>query len=386
MSITSSPEGILSRLIQFDTVSHLSNLELLDWVEAYLAEYGVSARRIYDATGEKANMIATIGDATVPGYILSGHVDVVPVKGQDWSFDPFGGEIRDGRVLGRGASDMKGYLACVLAVVSEMVAAPLHTPLHLVFSHDEEIGCVGVRTAVADIAGWEVLPKGCFVGEPTAMQVVLGHKAKQTMAVQVRGSTAHSSLAPEAVNAVEYAARLTTLISDLGRDFQEFGARDPAYDVPHSTGHVGVQHGGRQVNIVPDSASLVFEFRCIGADDPAERAAQVEAFARDVLEPRMKAVHADSGFTFSLKSAIPGLDTDPASELISLTKVLAGRNDHSKVAFATEGGLFSEIGIPTVVIGPGNIDRAHKPDEFIEVAELQACTDFLLRLIQRCRV
>ena len=211
--MTRAAPDILARLIQFDTVSDKSNLPLLSWVEERLAEFGVESRRVYDESGEKANLIATIGDASVPGYILSGHVDVVPVTGQNWTKDPFGGEISDGRVWGRGASDMKGFAACLLSALPEMTAQPLATPLHIVLSHDEEIGCVGVRSAVADISGWDVKPKGCIVGEPTRMGVVLGHKAKRATKAVLTGRAGHSSLAPEAVNAVEYAARLATYIS-----------------------------------------------------------------------------------------------------------------------------------------------------------------------------
>ncbi|TLP65585.1 acetylornithine deacetylase [Parasedimentitalea maritima] len=379
-----SAADILSQLIQFDTVSRRSNLELLGWVETYLETFGVKSRRIYDDTGKKANLIATIGDPTVPGYILSGHVDVVPVDDQDWSFDPFGGEIRDGMVLGRGASDMKGYVACVLAAVPEMTAKPLATPLHIVLSHDEEVGCIGVRTAIAEIAQWETLPKGCFVGEPTDMGVIIGHKAKRAERVVIKGFTAHSSLAPTAVNSVEYAARLTTFISDMGRDLQKNGARDPYFDVPHTTAHVGVSHGGSMVNIVPDHTQIDFEVRAISADNPAELVEQVRAFAKGTLEPQMQAVKPDCNIHFETLSDTPGLDTCPDADIVATVKALSQKNNHSKVAFGTEAGLFAEVHIPTVVVGPGNIDRAHKPDEFIKVSELESCGLFLSNLIAQC--
>lgn len=377
---------ILSRLIQFNTVSDRSNLALLDWVEDQLGAHGIAARRVPDETGEKANLIATVGPADIPGYILSGHTDVVPVAGQDWTRDPFGGEIEGGRVWGRGATDMKGYLACVLAAAPEMTAAPLARPLHIVFSYDEEVGCVGVRGALRDIAEWPVRPLGCFVGEPTSMDVVIGHKAKRSLRVHVRGKSAHSSLAPSAVNAAEYAARLAAFVSDRGRRFAAEGAQDPLYDVGHTTAHVGVLNGGVQLNIVPDTAHLDFEIRAIGLDDPEDAVAEIRAFAETELVPAMQAVDPEAGMVFETLSGIDGLEIDADHDVVRLAKRCAGRNDHGKVAYATEGGLFQRMAsVPAVVVGPGDIDQAHKPDEFIDIAQLDACSGFLKRLIDTCR-
>lgn len=379
-------EDILATLIAFDTVSHRTNLPLLDWVEDYLQGHGVAATRVYDETGEKANLIATIGPADVPGIILSGHVDVVPVEGQAWSTDPFTATVIDGRMYGRGSSDMKGFCACVLAAVPAMVAAPLATPLHIVLSYDEEIGCIGVRGAIERIAAWPVKPRACIVGEPTMMQVVLGHKTKRSIRVTVRGKTGHSSLAPDFVNAVEYAARLTVFISDRGRELAATGAVDPLYDVGHTTAHVGMLHGGTQLNIVPDEAIFDFEFRAIREDDADALVERVVAHARDVLEPAMRAVDPAAGIDFHTLSEVDGLDTAPDADIVSFAKSLAKRNDHAKVAFGTEGGLFQTMAdIPTVVIGPGDIGRAHKADEYITLDEIAAGSAFIDRLIGRCR-
>lgn len=375
---------ILSKLIQFDTTSHLSNLELLDWVEAYLGHYGVKAHRVYDASKQKANLIATIGDESVPGYVLSGHVDVVPVAGQDWSFDPFGGEVRDGKVLGRGTSDMKGFAACALAAVPSMVEAKLAAPLHIFLSHDEEVGCIGVRSAIEELRSWSVKPKGCFVGEPTDMDVVLGHKAKRSVRATVYGKSAHSSLAPHAVNAVEYAARLVTYISDTGRRLRTHGQRDSLYDVPFTTAHVGTISGGTQLNIVPEEACLDFEFRAVPKDDPDQLVADVIDFASEHLVREMRQNDPSAKIDFTPLSGIPGLDTDPEAEIAVLAKSLTRKNSHSKVAFGTEAGLFAEAGVPTVVVGPGSISRAHKADEYIKLDELAACSMFLERLIEHC--
>ncbi len=379
-------QDILAKLIAFDTVSRNTNLPLIEWVEEYLTEHGVASHRVYDETGEKANLIATIGPKDAPGIILSGHVDVVPVDGQPWSTDPFRATVIDGRLYGRGSSDMKGFCACVLAAVPEMTAADLATPLHILLSYDEEVGCIGVRGAIREIVDWPVKPRACIVGEPTMMQVVLGHKTKRSIRVTVRGKTGHSSLAPTYVNAVEYAARLTVFISDMGRELAATGAVDPLYDVGHTTAHVGMLHGGTQLNIVPDEAVFDFEFRAIREDDADAMVEGVKTYARETLEPAMQAVAPETGIDFHTISEVDGLDTAPDAEVVSFTKSLAQRNDHAKVAFGTEGGLFQTMAdIPTVVIGPGDIGRAHKADEYITLDEIAAGSAFLSRLIDRCR-
>lgn len=376
---------ILAKLIHFDTVSRNSNLDLVGWIEKYLSDQGVESRRIPDETGEKASLIATIGPGEVPGYVLSGHTDVVPVDGQAWSSDPFEARISEGLLYGRGACDMKGYLACVLAAVPQMMGGPLARPLHLAFSYDEEVGCTGVRPMLHEMADWPVRPAGCFVGEPTSMEVITGHKHKISKRVVVRGRTGHSSLAPQAVNAAEYAARLVTYVSDLGRRLAADGPRDDLYDLPHTTAHVGRMTGGTQLNIVPHHAEFDFEFRAVAGDDPEALVAEVRAEA-DRLQKDMQAIDSETGIDFLSYSHIVGLDTEPEAEITVLAKKLAGRNDHAKVAYTTEGGLFADIaGIPTVVCGPGSIEQAHKADEFIALSELDKCDRFLEALIAHCR-
>jgi len=384
MSIRNTIE-ILEALVGFDTTSRNSNLALISWVESYLDRLGIAHERVSDATGAKANLWATIGPAGVPGYILSGHTDVVPVDGQDWSHDPFDLAERDGRLYARGAADMKGFLACCLAAVPDMLARPLARPLHLSFSYDEEVGCVGVRGLIAQLERAPIKPIGCFVGEPTEMSVVIGHKAKRSLRVTVHGKTCHSSLAPTGVNAVEYAARLIVKIRDIAERLARDGARDPLYDVPFTTGHTGTVHGGTALNIVPDACVFEFEFRSIAADSLDALVGEVTAYARDVLEPDMKAVAPQSGIDFELKPSFPGLDLSPQADMVHLAKQLAGQGDHSKVAYGTEAGLFDGAGIPTVVIGPGSIDQAHKADEFVAVAELEKCGKFLGHLVAHCR-
>ena len=376
--------SVLENLDGFDTMSRNSNLELIGWVEAYLDGLGVAHARVPDETGTKANLMATIGNADVPGYILSGHTDVVPVDGQSWASDPFRLAKRDGRLYGRGAADMKGFVACCLAAVPDMLARKLKNPIHLALSYDEEVGCLGVRRIIDRLRDWPVKPAACFVGEPTCMQVVIGHKAKRSFKVVVHGRTCHSSLAPLGVNAVEYAARVVAKIRDVSDRLAKSGTRDTLYDVPFSTGHTGYLHGGTALNIVPDTATFEFEFRTIAADKSSDLVKEVIDYARDVLEPEMKAVAPEAGFDFQDRSEFAGLDTAENAEITLLAKQLSGRNSHSKVAYGTEGGLFSQAGIPTVVIGPGNIDQAHKADEFIKITELEKCGQFLDRLIALC--
>ena len=371
---------ILETLVRFDTTSRNSNLPLVEWVEAYLDRCGVAHERIADETGTKANLWATIGPPGVPGTILSGHTDVVPVDGQSWSNDPFRLTARDGRLYGRGAADMKGFDACCLASVPDMRAAPLTRPIHLALSYDEEVGCIGVRGLIARLERAPVKPAICFVGEPTEMGVVIGHKGRCAYRVTVHGKACHSSLAPQAVNAIEYAARLIGKIRDIGDRLARSGARDPLYDVPHTTASSGWVHGGTALNIVPDLCTFEFEFRQLPAEDVDRLVDEVKAYARERLEPEMQAVDPAAHIAFEPTSSWPGLEMPAAFDVVALAKTLAGRNEHSKVAFGTEAGLFALSGIPTVVIGPGSISQAHKADEYIAVTQLDACNAFLDRL------
>jgi acetylornithine deacetylase len=373
---------ILKDLVGFDTTSRNSNLALIAHVEAFFAKRGVATTRIPDETGEKANLIATIGPKDVPGFVLSGHTDVVPVDGQDWASDPFALTLREGRLYGRGSCDMKGFLACIMAKADDMLAADLKVPIHFAFSYDEEVGCKGVPSLIEHLIATHPLPRACFVGEPTEMQVVIGHKAKRSYRAIVTGRTCHSSLAPEGVNAVEHAARLILKIREMGIELAE-GPSDPLYDVPVTTSHTGTVSGGTALNIVPDRCELAFEFRVLPGEDADALVEEVMRFAREVIEPEMKARAPETGIAFEQISSFPGLDTAADAEVTRLAKRLAGRNDHAKVAYGTEGGRFVEIGaIPTVVVGPGSIGQAHKADEFIEVSELVKCEAFLDRLIE----
>ena len=384
--VVSAAKSILSELVAFDTTSRNSNLALVARVEALLTSQGVDCIRIPSPDGNKANLLATIGPADVPGYVLSGHTDVVPVDGQDWSTDPFTLVEKDGRLYGRGTCDMKGYLAACLAQVPAMLAAPLARPIRLAFSYDEEVGCIGVRPMIADLASRPVKQIACFVGEPTSMGVVIGHKGKRSIRTVVTGRASHSALAPSGVNAVQAAARIVAKIADMADRFAAQGPRDGLYDVPFSTAHVGALQGGTALNIVPDRAEFLWEVRVVGEDDVDAAVAEITTYAAAVLEPAMRAVAPEAKIEFFDISGFPGLDIAPEHEATVLAKRLARRNDHSKVAYGTEAGLFMvHGGIPSVIIGPGDIAQAHKPDEYLEVAQLAEACAFVGRLVEECR-
>jgi acetylornithine deacetylase len=379
-----SAREILEKLVSFDTTSHKTNLPLLDFVEEYLASHGLSGFRVYDETGEKANLFVSAGPEEPGGIVLSGHVDVVPVIGQAWTTDPFELTEMAGKLYGRGSCDMKGFVALSLWAVPQFIKRGLKEPVHLAISYDEEVGCLGVRRLLEKLAAEDQTAKLCIVGEPTEFQPVVAHKGKWSFKAKVRGKECHSSLAPNGVNAVEYAAEAITWLRREGRRFAAEGARDELYDLKHTTVHVGTLHGGTALNIVPQEAEFVFEYRYIAADDPAEIHARFLKFIQEELEPEMQAIEPSTGFTFETVSQIPGLDVDANHAVVNLARQLSGRNDHAKVAYGTEAGLFQEItDIPTVVCGPGNIEQAHKPDEFLTLDQLAKGEEFMRRLGDR---
>ena len=374
---------MIRRLVAFDTTSRNSNLELIGYVRDYLGDMGVECRLVHDGTGAKANLYATLGPQDRPGIALSGHTDVVPVDGQDWSSDPWEITERDGRLYGRGTCDMKGFVAVTLAFVPEFLRRGLATPIHLALSHDEEVGCIGVRSLIEVLKGMPVRPKACIVGEPTGMKVMVAHKGKKSVRCNVHGFECHSSLAPTGVNAIEYAAEVISYLRGMARRIAKEGPFDPAYDVPHTTVHTGIVQGGTALNIVPKDCHFDFEFRHIAEDDPELLFAEVKGFAEEKLLPEMRGNFAGAGFSWRELSRIPGLATRDDAEIVELAKALSGGNSTGKVAFATEAGLFQEIDIPTIICGPGSIDQAHKPDEFVSLDQVAQCEAFMRRLMDR---
>jgi acetylornithine deacetylase len=376
---------LLAGLVGFDTVSDRSNLPLIAYIEDYLASFGVTARRIVDATGQKASLWVTIGPEDRPGIVLSGHTDVVPVQGQSWTHDPFDMIERDGRLYGRGTTDMKGFVATCLAMVPEMRRAHLATPIHLAISYDEEIGCVGVRPLLEILSRAPVKPLGCFVGEPTQMELAIGHKGKHGVRATFRGFACHSSIAPTGVNAVEHAATLISEISRRAANIATDGARDALYDIPHTTLLTSTVQGGTALNIVPDTCEIEFEARGLGIAESNEVTDAIVTWAKQTIEPVMQEANPACGIEFEEILEYPALDMPADHSWVTLAKQLSGRNRHCKVAFGTEASLFvSMAGIPAVVIGPGSIEQAHKADEYVELSELLKCAGFIERVIAHC--
>ncbi len=381
---TSESLDMISKLIAFDTTSRNSNMQLIRHIQDYLTGIGVESTLVPNEDRSKASLYATLGPTDRPGVMLSGHTDVVPVDGQDWRTEPFKVVERDGKLFGRGTSDMKSFIALVLAKLPDMLKRGLETPIHLAFSYDEEVGCVGVRPMIDMINGLPIKPRMAIIGEPTSMQVITGHKGKRSYQAHVRGFEAHSSLAPTGVNAIEYAARLIAYMQGMARTLQSGGPFDDLYDVKHTTIHVGTIQGGTALNIVPKDCRFQFEFRYIGSDDPEAIERAITEYASKVIASEMQSVQPDTGIDITCVNDMPGLDMNVDHEVVTFVKSLAGRNDHGKVAFGTEAGLFQKRGgIPCVVCGPGSIDQAHKPNEFITLEQIDKGEAFLDRLMDR---
>jgi acetylornithine deacetylase len=374
---------MISRLVAMDTTSRNSNLELIGFIGDYLRKLGVESRLVHDESGRKANLYATLGPDDKPGIALSGHTDVVPIDGQDWNSDPWAVVERGGRLHGRGTADMKSFIAVVLTMAPEILRRQPKTPVHLIFSYDEEVGCVGVRRLLDLLRDQPVRPFACIIGEPTEMRVMVGHKGKMSLRCRVHGRECHSSLAPQGVNAVEYGALLIGHLRGMADRLAKEGPFDENFDVAHTTVHTGVVHGGTALNIVPKDCAFDFEFRYLPGVDPDALLGELRDFAENKLLPRMRAVAPEAGFDWEPISAFPGLDTPVDSAVVALVKSLTGANSVGKVAFGTEGGLIHEAGIPTVICGPGSIAQAHKPDEFIELDQVAQCEAFMQRLIDR---
>ncbi len=379
--------SFLRDLIAFPTVSRDPNRALIAYCADYLRSIGAVVEIIAADSGDKANLYATIGPDMVPGVMLSGHTDVVPVDGQLWTKPPFEAVVESGRVYGRGTADMKGFVAAALScagiAAQRHLQTPLQTPLHLALSYDEEIGCVGVRSLIDMLAAAPVKPAMCIVGEPTAMAIATGHKGKTAIEAACVGSAAHSALAPQAVNAIHLACDLIAQIRHLQDDMITDGAQDSAYDIPYTTLHAGLITSGVALNIVPDHAVVTFEIRNLAADDPEAILHRLRrAIAPVIAVARKRAAEAD--IVFKVINSYPGLETSLDEAVVAMVAELTGRDERIKVAFGTEGGLFSQrLGIPAVVCGPGSMAQGHKADEFVTLAQLDSCDAMLASLVDR---
>jgi acetylornithine deacetylase len=370
----------LAALVAFPSVSGLPNRAIAGHVAGVLRGHGLSPVLSADATGERTNVVVTIGPEGDGGIVLNGHTDIVPVDGQAWTSDPFALVRRDGRLYGRGSCDMKGFLACLLAMVPRFQAARLARPLHLAFTFDEEIGGEGAPIAVAELLGRGVRPAICLVGEPTEMRLVVAHKGGYDLRTSVTGVPGHASRPSLGVNAIQYAARFVGHLEATARQLAAGAVAGSPFDPPHSTINIGVMAGGSVRNIIAGACTVDWELRPLPGTDGRAVLAGIEAWARDELLPAMRRESADTDIVTEIVAAIPPLADEGESPAVRLVRHLTGGNAREVVSFGTDAGHFQAGGMSTVVVGPGSIEQAHKPDEFIAVSELEACLGFLDRL------
>lgn len=374
----------LEKLVAFDTTSRNSNLELISTIQNYLEQHKLICWTTTNPEKTKANLFATLpaSDGSMQGgIVLSGHTDVVPVDGQDWHTPPFEVTEKNGKLYGRGTCDMKGFIASTLALLPEFIQQPRKKPLHFAFSFDEEVGCAGAPFMVEELAKRGLSVEGCVVGEPTNMRVVVAHKGINLFTCHVHGKAAHSSLTPRGCNAIEHAARLICHIRDIADYYRQNGPFDDKYDVPFTTMTTNLIEGGIAVNTIPEDCTFKYEFRNLPGIPVAEIQAKVEAYVRDELIPRMQKEFPEASVEITTNACAPGLEASEKAAITALVRALTRDNEVRKVAYGTEAGLFERIGIPTIVCGPGSIEQAHKPNEFIELEQLEACDNFLRKLV-----
>jgi acetylornithine deacetylase len=367
-------------LVRMNTVSHNSNLELIHFIRDHLAHMGVKSRLTFNAGKTKANLFATLGEGKPAGVILSGHTDTVPWDGQDWSVDPLGAVVRDGpegpSLYGRGSADMKAFIGVALSQAEQFLNSEAPFAVHFAFTYEEEIGCFGVKELIADLRDAGIRPLACIVGEPTSMVPAIAHKGVYRYKCCVRGKEAHSSLTPHSVNAIEMAARVVGRVRDMAEGFERNEPRFAGFDVPFSTASVGQFHGGIADNVVPRDAEFRYEFRDLPTANAAQMQAEVVAYAK-ALEPAMKKVAPGAGIQFETLCEIPSFLGSKDDAVTRLAQDLSGEAGTTLVAFGTEAGLFKNAGIPTVVCGPGSIQQAHQPDEYVSLEQLARCEAFM---------
>ncbi len=371
---------LIQTLVRMNTVSHNSNLALIHFVRDELKKLGVASRITLSADKTKANLFATLGEGKPAGIILSGHTDTVPWDGQDWTLDPLSATVRDGKLYGRGSCDMKGFIGMALAHAGDFLNSTAPFAVHLALSYDEEVGCMGVKELIADMKDAGIRPLACIVGEPTNMVPATAHKGVYRYKCCVRGKEAHSSLTPQSVNAIEMAARVVGKLRDMAEGFEANEPRYEGFDVPFSTASVGQFHGGIADNVVPRDAEFRYEFRNLPTADALLMQKEVVAFAQRA-QPAMKKIAPEAGFSFETICEVPAFLGSANDAVTHLAQRLAGEDRTTLVAFGTEAGLFKSAGIPTVVCGPGSINQAHQPDEFVSLAQLARCEAFMRGLV-----
>ena len=373
--------SFLHTLIGFDTTSRESNLGLIEWVRDLLDRQGVKSRLTYDRDGKKANLFAKIGGGSLPGVILSGHTDVVPVDGQEWRSDPFRATGRDGRLVGRGSCDMKGFIAWALAAVPRILTHSGDTPFYLALSYDEEVGCLGVRSLLADLAEQNIHPAACIVGEPTEMQLVVAHKGRREMRCCVRGKEAHSSLPELGINAIEYGAQIIAFSQRLAMREARLGQRSSGFNVPYNTLQCGTVQGGLSANTIPRDSAFSLEVRYLPGTNPEAIFEEIQSFIDSEVLPEMRSGFFDTSVDLTLVNDTPAFEIPSDSPLVRLVQRLSKSQRQSRVAYNTEAGLFQSYGIPTVICGPGSIQQAHRPDEYVDLDQIARCESFLASLL-----
>lgn len=371
---------LVQTLVRMNTVSDNSNLALIHFVRDELQKLGVASRITTNADKTKANLFATLGEGKPAGIILSGHTDTVPWDGQDWTLDPLSGTVNDGRLYGRGSCDMKGFIGLALTHAGDFLNSQAPFAVHLALSYDEEVGCLGVRELIADMKDAGIAPLACIIGEPTSMVPATAHKGVYRYKCCVRGKEAHSSLTPQSVNAIEMAARVVGKLRDMADGFEANEPRYEGFDVPFSTASVGQFHGGIADNVVPRDAEFRYEFRNLPTADAVLMQKELVAYA-ELAQPAMKKIAPDAGFSFETICEVPAFLGSAGDAVTQLAQRLAGTRETTLVAFGTEAGLFKNAGIPTVVCGPGSINQAHQPDEFVSLEQLARCEDFMRGLV-----
>lgn len=384
----------LTRLIAFNTVSRHSNLALIDDVKAYCEQLGLTVDLTFNDAKNKANVFVTVpagkeANEINHGLVLSGHTDVVPVDGQDWMSEPFTATIRGDKLYGRGACDMKGFIACALTLLPQAVklsnSGQLRRPLHLALSFDEEVGCLGAPLLLADLKARGITPDYCIVGEPTNMAMVVAHKGIAVYRCRVHGKSAHSSLTAQGVNAISYASRLIGYVDELAQEISHRSDNDGLFDVPYSTLSVGTIKGGTATNIVPNLCEFTFDYRNLPHMTQDDILAPIQAKVAE-LSAQMQARAADTGIELLQEESVPAMTDSDSAELQALIIALTGDDTRHKVAYATEGGQFTNSGIPTIICGPGSIEQAHKADEYVALSEMARCDDFLQKLLNSCGI
>ena len=375
---------LLAQLVGFDTTSYKSNLDLIDFVESYLARHDIPSQRVPSDDGEKSNLIATIGPDIAGGVVLSGHTDVVPVTGQDWSTDPFLLDTHmvddEERHFGRGTADMKGFIAAALAKAPELAKAALKTPIHIALSYDEEIGCKGVGRMIAKLGHAIPMPSIAIVGEPTSMQIVTGHKGIRAFETTFTGVAAHSSAPHLGVNAIAHAADFITFLKGLAAEQEQRADPESTFAPTWATFNFGLVQGGEALNIIAERCVVSWEFRPLPETDADSIEARVNAYIDDTMRPALKTANPAADVTMRELSRVPPMHSDEDSAAEWLVRHLTGANTTQTVAYTAEASQYQEHGIPTVLCGPGNIAQAHQPDEWIAQSELDACEVFLDRL------